>query len=179
MKRFIGMALLATALAMPGSTAAQTSVASVIGDTVRVTAPAAGERIRGVLVAVRDDSLFVRRYGRTLAVPLARVERVDVKRRRSHVAGLFRGVLYGAPIGLASGYLAGTLEEKSDDDGCGDDCGLLPVVYGAAGFVTGTFFGGLIGVAAPGGRWQRVSSRPVMAVAPARGGVALSLTKRL
>jgi hypothetical protein len=178
MKRFLGMALAAGALAVPGRLAAQTSVSSVIGDTVRVTARAVDQGIRGVLVAVRDDSLYVRRYGRTIAVPLSQVEWVEVRRRRSVLGGLLRGVLIGAPVGLASGYLAGELTEGSADD-CADDCGLIPVIYGAAGLATGTFFGGLLGATSPGGRWEHVSMRPSVAIAPARGGVALSITAEM
>ena len=181
MKRtIVGTALTAAVLAMPGRMAAQASVSSVIGDTVRVTAPAAGEGegIRGVLVAVRDDSLFVRRYGRTISVPLSQVEWVEVRRRRSAPARLLRGVLYGAPSGLGAGSLAGALAEPSDED-CADDCGLLRVVGGAVGLASGTVLGGLIGVTTPGGRWEHVSTRPSVAIAPTRGGVALSVTAKL
>ena len=178
MKRFLGMALLLAALAIPGRMAAQASVSSMIGDTVRVTAPAAGEGIRGVLVAVRDDTMFVRRYGLVVPVPLSQVERVDVRRRRPRGDGLLRGVLYGAPIGLGSGALLGWLAEEMDGS-CGDWCGLLPAAGGVVGLVTGTVLGGVTGVAAPGRRWERVDSRPVVAIAPVRGGVALSITAKL
>lgn len=178
MKRFLGMALVAVALAVPGRMAAQASVTSVIGDSVRVTAPSVEPGIRGVLVAVRDDSLFVRRHGRTIAVPLSQVEWVEVRRRRSALGGLLRGVLIGAPVGLATGYLTGELAEGNLQD-CADDCGLLPVIYGAAGLVTGTVLGGVIGVTTPGGRWRHVATRPSVAITPARGGVALSLRAEL
>jgi hypothetical protein len=178
MKRFLGMALVAAALAVPGRMAAQASVTSVIGDSVRVTAPSVEPGIRGVLVAVRDDSLFVRRHGRTIAVPLSQVEWVEVRRRRSALGGLLRGVLIGAPVGLATGYLTGELAEGNLQD-CADDCGLLPVIYGAAGLVTGTVLGGMIGVTTPGGRWRHVATRPSVGIAPARGGMALSLRAEL
>lgn len=174
MKRFLGMAL-AAAIALSGRTAAQSPLPS-IGDTVRVRAP--GQEIRGVLAAVRDDTLFVRRDGLTVPVPLAQVERMDVRRPRPRGDRLLRGVLYGAPIGLGSGVLLGWLAEEKDGS-CGDWCGLYPAVGGVVGLALGTVLGGVTGVAAPGRRWERVGARPVVAVAPARGGVALSLTAPL
>lgn len=169
-----GMAL-AAALALPGRAAAQSAPPS-IGDTVRVRAP--GQEIRGVLAAVRGDTMFVRRDGLTVPVPLAQVERVNVRRRRHPVDGLFRGALHGAPIGFGSGALLGLLAQEMDGS-CGDWCGLYPAVIGVAGLAVGTVVGGVTGVAAPGRRWERVGTRPVVAIAPARGGVALSLTARL
>ena len=177
-RSIVRAALVAAALLLPGRMLAQAPLAGVIGDTVRVRAPAIGAGIRGVLVAVRNDTLFVRRYGVTLPVPLSQVEWVDVRRKRSLLGGLARGVAYGAPIGLASGYLLGAAAE-SGDGYCGDDCGLLPVVGAATGFAAGTFLGAIIGLGAPGGRWVPVSARPSIAVAPARGGVALSLNAKL
>lgn len=162
------------AAAAPARLAAQ-GRAPVPGDTVRIVAAALPVgSVQGELVAERGDTLFVRRYGATIAVPLARVERIDLRRRRSWLVGLARGVAIGAPTGLASGYLIGSAMEGGGDD-CADDCGLLPVIYGATGFVGGALLGALIGGSAPGGRWVRAAPRS----GPSGGGVALSVGMKI
>ena len=150
----------------PGRMAAQELAGAAVGDSVRIEAPALGPGIRGELVAMHGDTLYVRRYGAMLAVPMARVERVDVRRRLSPVAALGRGVAYGAPMGLAAGFLVGTTAHGGGNPDCADDCNQLPTVGAAAGLAVGTVLGALIGVSSPMGRWVRVSPR---------GGVALSL----
>jgi hypothetical protein len=168
-------------LLVPGRVAAQAPAGVVIGDTVRIGAPALGPGIRGELVAVRGDTLFVRRFGATLAVPMAQVERIEVRRRRSLLNALGLGVAYGAPLGLASGFLVATSIHGGGNPDCADDCNLLPVAGAATGLAVGTVLGGLIGISSPLGRWVRVSPRPSVAVGPGAGGrgVALSLDVKL
>lgn len=179
-KTILGMALLAS-LALAGRAAAQLPAGLVIGDTVRVVTPSVGEEIRGALAALRGDTLFVRRNGVTHAVPMSQAVSIDVRRRRSRLAGMGRGAAYGAPIGLASGYLAGTvLERGGSAANCGDGCGLVPAILGLGGLAVGTGFGALLGVTVPGSRWDRVDWHPPLAVGAAYGGgVALSVRVKL
>ena len=165
-------AVLAAAAATP--LAAQERVVPAVGDRVRVASAAAPETLHGELVAVRGDTMFVRRYSDAarVAVPFAQVSWIEVRQQRSGWQGLGRGLLYGVPIGFGGGYLLGVFSE-SRYESCGDDCGLLPAVGAAAGLVVGTVLGTIIGVTTPGGRWVQ-AQRPVAAAAPA-GGVALSI----
>ena len=159
---------MAAVLLVPRRMVAQ--AAAVVGDTVRIEAPALGPGIRGELAAVRGDTMFVRRYGITLAVPISQVERVDVRRRRSAMGRAARGVAFGAPLGLAAGLLLGIAAHGGGNPDCADDCNLLPVVGAASGLAMGTALGAIIGVSSPMGRWERVFPRR---------GVALSLNVKL
>ncbi|HEV7589346.1 MAG TPA: hypothetical protein VGO40_14615 [Longimicrobium sp.] len=144
-----------------------------VGERVRIVAPAVGPRaLTGDLMAVRGDTLFVRgdQAVTAVAVPLSRVEWIEVRRRRSRVAGLGRGLLIGIPVGAASGYLLGAAAEGGAGE-CSEDCGLLKAVGTAAGLVTGTVLGAVIGVTTPGGHW-------VQGHRPDRG-VALSIGIKL
>ena len=153
---------------------AQALVGVTTSDTVRVVGHGAVRELRGVFVAIRDDSVFVRRYSATFGYPVSRVDRIDVLRRRSVLAGIGRGVAIGAPVGLASGFLLGSALAGPREDFP------IPVMLGAAGLAAGTGLGVIFGGAIPGKRWEQVSMRPSMAVGPARGGgVALGLNLRL
>jgi hypothetical protein len=176
---------LASAAAMAGAAlagvplAAQEAAAPAVHDRVRLHAPAAAPgTLRGEVVAARGDTLFVlpERGMVPVAVPLSEIERMDVRRRRSWLAGLAYGVLVGAPAGLGGGYMLGSIAEGDPTD-CADDCGLLPVVGAATGLVGGTLLGALIGGVAPGGRWVRTSPRVHAAVGT--GAVALSMSIEL
>lgn len=169
--RALAAAVLAACAA--GPLAAQAHPDARVGDEVRVSTSASGsETVRGELVMVRNDSLYVRPgASRAVAVPLAAVQWIDVRHRRRWVEGVFIGVGIGAPLGTGSGYLLGKLAEGGPR-GCGDDCGLLPVMGAAGGLVAGTVLGAIIGGTSPGGRW-------VPAALPGGGGVALSLGIKL
>ena len=156
---------------------AQERTVPAVGDRVRIASPVTpAGMLRGELVEVRGDTLVVRRDDtlRHVAVPLSRIDWMEVRRPRSRLNGLGRGLLYGVPIGFGGGYVLGVLSEKSYES-CGDDCGLLPAVGAAAGLVAGTVLGTIIGVSRPGGRWVEVPRRP----AAGSGGVALSIAIEL
>lgn len=169
LSRALATSVLAACIA--GPLAAQGHPEARVGDEVRVSTSGAGT-VRGELVLVRSDSLYVRPgASRSVAVPLAAVQEIEVRHRRSWVTGVAFGVAIGAPAGVASGYLLGRWAEKGPQ-GCGDDCGLLPVMGAAGGLVAGTVLGAIIGGSSPGGRW-------VPASRPGGGGVALSLGIKL
>jgi len=150
---------------------AQALVGVTSSDTVRVVGHGAERELRGVFVAIRDDSVIVRRYSTTFGYPVSQVDRIDVLRRRSVLAGTGRGVAVGAPIGLASGFLLGSALAGPREDYP------IPAMLGAAGLAAGTGLGVIFGAAMPGRRWEQVSMRPSVAVGPARGGgVALGLS---
>ncbi|MFL5383941.1 MAG: hypothetical protein ACJ8GN_15575 [Longimicrobiaceae bacterium] len=161
-------ALMAAALAACAASplAAQARPAARVGDQVQVSSPALPGIVRGELVLVRNDSLYVRPgASRSVAVSLAQVDWIVVRRRRHVLEGMALGAGIGAPIGAGSGYLLGAL---ADSGGCADECGFVPTVLAAAGALAGTVLGAIIGGAAPGGRW-------VPAARPGGGGVALTV----
>jgi len=160
----------------PRQTMAQ--AVAVVGDTVRVIAPTLGPGIRGELAAVRGDTLFVRRYGATLAVPMSRVERVDVRRRRSVSDRLVRGVAYRAALGLAAGFALGTAAQSGNSD-CADDCNQAATLGAASGLGMGIVLGGIIALTSPMSRWEHVYPGPRVAAGSAGHGVALSLNVKL
>ena len=151
-------------LLTPGRVAAQAPDGVAVGDTLRIEAPALGPGIRGELVAMRGDTLYVRRYGTTLHVPMAQVERVDVRRRRSAMGSAARGVAFGAPLGLAAGLLLGIAAHGGGNPDCADDCNLLPAIGAASGLAMGTVLGAVIGISSPMGRWEHVYPRQRVAL---------------
>ena len=166
------LAAAAVAACAAGPLAAQEPPEARVGDQVRVAAGTMPRLVRGQLVMVGGDSLYVR-PGREprVAVPLAEVDWIEVRHRRSWVGGVLLGVAVGAPAGAASGYLLGTLRERGLN-GCGDDCGFLPALGAAGGLLGGTVLGAIVGGISPGGRWKP-------AARPAGSGVALSVETRL
>jgi hypothetical protein len=158
-RSIVRLAMVAAALLVPGRMAAQAPTGPAVGDTVRVAAPALGPGIRGELVAVHGDTMFINRYGATLAVPMSQVERVDVRRQRSTLGAVARGVSWGAPMGFAAGFLLGTAAEGGGNPDCADDCHQLPAIGAASGLAMGIVLGGLIGAISPSGRWVQVYSR--------------------
>ncbi|MFL5383943.1 MAG: hypothetical protein ACJ8GN_15585 [Longimicrobiaceae bacterium] len=155
-----------------GPLAAQERRVARVGDQVRVTSGAIPGTVRGELVLVANDSLYVRPdWFRTVGVPLAEVEWIEVRHRRSWLNGVMVGVAIGAPVGAAGGYLLGVLDD-SGPNGCYDGCGLLPAIGALGGLMTGTVVGAVVGGVAPGGRWMP-------AARPDGGGVALSLGIKL
>ena len=160
------LAAVALAACAGAPAAAQERPEARVGDRVQVSSPALPGIVRGELVMVRNDSLYVTpEASRAVAVPLARVDWIVVRRRRSALEGMALGAGIGAPVGAGSGFLLGALAERG---GCADECGFVPTVLAAGGALAGAVLGAIIGGAAPGGRWVRAAH-------PGGGGIALSL----
>jgi hypothetical protein len=143
-----------------------------VGAKVRITTPlVAPEKLQGELVAVRGDTLVIRRDVslQVLEIPLSQVDRLELRRERSQFEGLEHGLLIGVPAGIGSGYLYGWVLEGGFR--CRYECGLAPLYLAVAGGALGTVLGAIFGLATPGGTWVAVARA---APAPA-GGVALSL----
>ena len=159
--------------------AAQQSSPPAVGETVRLLAPSPGPgSIRGLVMAVRGDTLFVRPDdgAATLAVPAEQIAWIDVRRPNSFGFGLMRGVLVGAPVGTGTGVLFGILAEAGKKN-C-PDCGLTAIYTGVLGLLSGTVIGGVVGAASPGKYWEHTAA-PIVEAAPSPGGVAVSMRIRL
>ena len=76
-----------------------------VGERVRIAWPVVAPKpLRGELVAVRGDTLVVRRDVslQLLEVPLSEVDWVEVRRPRSQLEGLGHGLLVGVPAGFGA-----------------------------------------------------------------------------
>ena len=145
------------------------------GARVRVEAPAlfAGRRV-GSVAAMRGDTLLLRVRDRAVAVPLARVERIEVRRGdRRRGAGALRGMGIGLLSGIAVGLAYARIDETSEP--CGDGpCGIGYFIYPILGGGAGLALGGVLGAAAGWQRWERVPLPARVGLAPRRGGLAAS-----
>jgi len=143
------------------------------GDRVRITAPGVFDPTGAVtFVAVRADSLVVRRDPNTWSVPIAAITQIEVQRRGKPNTrrGALIGVLVGGVVGAVVGYTG--YEDECEGFGPGP-CGpgvfavMGVIVGGAAGAVIGALTGALVRPH----RWLRVPLEQLdVSVAPQRGG---------
>jgi hypothetical protein len=166
--------LLAAALAWAAATPAGAQTDLNAGDRVRVRAGEASGQY--AVVAAGPDGVTLRRG--TGAEPIhlapASIRRLDLYRGprpagQGALRGMGHGFLIGAGAGAALGLLSGT-------DDPGDD---LPLTAGEKAFgfgvvfgVSGAVLGAVIGVAAPGERWERVRTVGGVRLGVAPGGRA-------
>jgi hypothetical protein len=181
MGRVLAIALIAAGLGgnvLP----AQEWVSVAPGQRVKVSAPEA----RGTFVvqsAGLDTLVLIAPNGsETRSVPFASISRLEVSGgERSRMSGFGRGAGSGFLIGAAVGGIIGFAD--GDDDcaeagwcfvelSAGEKALLGGVVIGGLGGV----IGGLVGVANPGERWQRVPVRRVAASPAPGGGFAASVS---
>ena len=145
------------------------------GDVVRVESPS----VNGQFTLVRSDSTILvlrQSTGEEHSVTQASVTRLDVRAERPRGSGFLRGaglgVLAGGVVGVVSGFAAG-----DDPDNhffqmsAGEKAAVLGVLLGGAGGLVG----GVIGLAAPGHRWEPVQlQRLTFAPWKSGGTVAVS-----
>lgn len=129
MRLLPGGALLALALLGPWARAGAQDRPT--GHRVRVTQPGSLSRLRGELIAVSLDSLWLLRDSTLVAVPTRNLARVEVKRRPMGAGDIMLwGVIGGAVSGAAL-----TAACASYTDGCG---AVLPAIV-----LTWTLWSGL------------------------------------
>lgn len=158
---------------VPVALHAQASRPPVVdGDRVRVITPT----VEGVFIVAASgaDSLALRPTmgtGAPLAVAWRDVTSLDVRRRRSSGAGGLRGAGIGGLVGVLSGVTIGFASGSDDPStflafSAGEKAAVLGVALGGLGAVVG----GVIGLVAPGERWDALDLREGVRVSPGRGG---------
>lgn len=150
------------------------------GDVVRVQSTSAVgrftvDRIGSGRILLRDTA------GSIVDVPLDEVSDLRVLRGpRSAGAGALRGAGYGLLVGGGAGVAIGLMSGDDPPDQwfaftAEEKAAMMGVLLGAGGAVIGA----LIGVSAPGERWERVSPGETTRVLPSGdGGITVGYTVR-
>ena len=134
--------------------------------TVRLTD---GGLLEGELTSLTTTEVVLADQGRTRALPLNQVSRVE---RKTH--NVRNGVLWGLVVGFAGGYLSSC--GSGDEDDCWPEAGALFAGIGAG---TGALIGAGMNRASAGSRM--LYSAPISSisiaprVSPSRGGIELTV----
>jgi hypothetical protein len=130
----------------PTSAGGQTRTRSVLGQAVRITAPAVDlDRHVGPLLALRTDTLVVGGDS-SIAVAVADVVRFEVRSgtRRHPGRGAGIGFLAGAVVGAGAGVWFASAGEETCQIGAAGCIAVGTVLVGGAGAVIGAGVGALI-----------------------------------
>lgn len=150
------------------------------GDDVRITSATITGRF--LLDAVTDDIFTLRdSTGATFHVPLSSVTRLAVSRgRRSAGAGALRGAGIGFAVGAVTGIVIGIASGDDQPDILGLNRGEKALLAGTVLGGTAALLGTLVGLAAPGERWERVELPEGARFGRARdGGIVVGYALRL
>jgi len=128
------------------------------GSRVRLEAPGvvADQMVARVISRTADTLTIAGFDSPPVAVPIARITRLDISRGDSRAAGALHGMKWGAPIGLGLGALMVVL---SDD--C-ETCKNQPSAGAAMGDLAaaGAFIGAIAGAIAQHEQWSPVTLSP-------------------
>jgi hypothetical protein len=145
-----------------------------LGERVRVTV--GGMRVEGTVAASDGTGLtLLLERGVTYRALQSDLDRLEVARRRSWLAGAGRGALIGG-LSVAAITAATIPGQKEEPDGtCTDSFGAPQICTTGRqvveGLAMGALTGAIIGILFPGSRWERVENYEVrVGVAPAPGG---------
>jgi hypothetical protein len=145
------------------------------GARIRVVAPGVvAGRYEGTLLSRTPDTLRLGSpNGAPVAIPVARLTSLEVSRGKSRSAGAVRGIMWGAPIGLALGATSAS-SATGDCIGCTKD-------YSRGGWVALSTFGGALWGAGIGAligreRWDGFQLAPRTAIGMQTGGASLGFS---
>jgi hypothetical protein len=149
------------------------------GAEVRVTSP--GARGRFAVDEVSPDTLTLRDpTGIVVRVPMTSVQKLSISRgRRSAGSAALRSAGIGFAFGAVTGATIGLVSGDDPPGGlitfsAGDKAMIAGVLLGGSG----ALLGGVIGLLAPGERWESVPLDDVRAGLSSDGGIALGLAIR-
>lgn len=134
------------------------------GQRIRVTT-ATMKKTTGGLQSYNSDSLvlLIEPAGVRLAVPSRSIERIDVSQGRLASEGAKRGAIWGAIIGASDVVLTLGLSNSRTSGNTGQ----TSRGAGAAGLFVGSIaIGAAIGAVVKAEKWDRLSVRPTLSVAP-------------
>jgi hypothetical protein len=167
--------ILAVACLAP-SAAAQSPLKS--GDRVRLTKDSVSAVF--TIVEVLADTLVVSDAKRPVQHRLAKdgLSTIEISRgRQTSGARVMRGAGIGALVGIGTGALVGLMGGEDEGDfffsSPEERAAALGLVFGTVGVVVG----GIVGLATPEERWERVSLPAGLAVMPRGRGLTLSYSR--
>jgi hypothetical protein len=144
------------------------------GSRVRLDAPGiVGDRMVATVISRTDDTLTVASQSAPpIAVPVARITRLEVSRGDSRAAGALHGIKVGVPIGAAFGVLGLLLIEDCNE--CSNPPNRAAIVPAFA--ASGAFYGAIIGAVAQHEQWAPFALTPRVSFDPGvqRGTLVLS-----
>lgn len=150
----------------------ESSVTLRVGDEIRVQRWRAGD-VRGQLVRVSSDSVFVRVADSRSGVPRSDIRRIQ------RFDGVERKWAQGFTIGLGLGVVMAAAGYASGDDSGTDldlTAGEKAVILGLIGAISGSTTGAMIGVFKRGEHWRSTHQLPLtLAVTPGRSGTRVGL----
>lgn len=144
------------------------------GAKLRVAAPGVvAGHYEGTLLSRSPDTLKLGSpSGAPVAIPIARLTSLEVSRGKSRTAGALRGIMWGAPIGLATGLLSASAV-TGDCIGCTDD-------YSKGGWIALSTFSGVLWGAGIGAligreRWDDFQLAPRTSIGVSSDGAMLGM----
>jgi len=148
------------------------------GARVRIQAPGiVAGRYVGTVLTRGVDTVEVGAPGTApVRIPLARITSAEVSRGSSRTLGAIRGMVWGAPIGLAIGIVAAA--GTDDDPYCFDSCstgGSNKAELIAGSTLGGAFWGAAIGAIVGRERWERFEIAPRSSVDVRNGRTSIGL----
>jgi hypothetical protein len=146
------------------------------GSRVRLDAPGyVGDRMVATVISRTDDTLTVASQSApSIAVPVARITRLEVSRGDSRTAGALHGIKIGVPIGAVFGVLGLLLID--DCNSCSSPPNRAAIVPAFA--ASGAFYGAIIGALVQREQWAPFALTPRVSFDAGASRAALALHVR-
>ncbi len=148
------------------------------GVRVRLAAPGVlAGKFEGTVISRSADSLVVASPSSApVSMAVSRVTSLEVSRGKSRGAGAQRGMLWGAPIGLAFGLA--TVQSVRDCTNCTAQSNRIPAgEWLAVSVLSGLGYGAAIGALIGRERWERyeLAPRPVVGMRSGRASFGVNV----
>ena len=126
------------------------------GVRVRLTAPGiVAGRYTGTLLSRNGDTLqFGSQNAAPVSIATSRITSLEISRGKSRLSGMWRGIAWGAPIGLVIGLATASSVEDCGEFGCDALTGSARGAYVLASTIGGALWGAGIGALVGRERWE-------------------------
>jgi len=180
MHRVLSLVAVITFLASAAPLGAQQAGSGVeirTGSRVRLDAPGVvGDHMVATVISRTNDTLTVASQSvPSIAVPIARITRLEISRGDSRTAGAWHGIKVGVPIGGAFGVLGLFLVD--DCRSCSNPPNRAAIVPAFA--AAGAFYGAIIGAIVQREQWAPFALSPRVSFDPAAQRATLALRSRI